>query len=382
MKPKDSTAMPSSPNDPLAALSAAGVSIWLDDLSRDRLRSGNLAELVRSHHVVGVTTNPAIFRNSLSNGAAYADQLRELGTMNATVEEAVRALTTFDVRWACDVLRPVFDETDGRDGYVSIEVDPRNAHQVEATVAEAKALSWLVDRPNVLIKIPATRAGLQAIADVLAEGISVNVTLIFSLSRYREVIDAFLTGLERAHANGHDLTQIASVASFFVSRVDTDIDARLEQLGRGDLRGRAGLANARLAYQCYASVLGSSRWAALQALGARPQRPLWASTGVKDPAYDPTMYVVGLAAENCVNTMPEATLLAVANAGQVTGDTITGEFEASTRLFSEIAVAGIDYDAVVTGLEDAGVRLFEEAWSALLQTLSAQLHKDPTRAAP
>ncbi|WP_459980335.1 transaldolase [Nocardioides sp. AN3] len=374
--------MSASSDDRLAAVSAAGVSIWLDDLSRERLRSGSLAELVRSHHVVGVTTNPAIFRGALSNSAAYADHLRELASMKATPEEAVRALTTYDVRWACDVLRPVFDATDGRDGYVSIEVDPRSAHETEATVAEAKALRWLVDRPNVLIKIPATDAGLRAIADVLAEGISVNVTLIFSLTRYREVIDAFLTGLERAQANGHDLAQIASVASFFVSRLDSDIDARLEQLGRSGLGGKAGLANARLAYECFLSMLGSQRWAALEALGARPQRPLWASTGVKNPAYDDTMYVVGLAAEGCVNTMPEATLLAVADHGQVERDTITDELEASARVLTDLAAAGIDYATVVAGLEDAAVRLFEEAWTALLGSVSEQLRTGVIQATP
>ncbi|GAB7007804.1 transaldolase [Nocardioides sp. AN3] len=361
---------------PLKQLSRAGVSIWLDDLSRERLTSGNLADLVRSGAVVGVTTNPAIFHTSLSHGAAYESQLHELSLMGASVDEAVRSLTAFDVRWACDVLREVYDRTDGVDGRVSIEVDPRVAHNAEATVAEAKSLWWLVDRPNALIKIPATRAGLSAITSTLAQGISVNVTLIFSLDRYREVTEAFLEGLERAQANGHDLSQIMSVASFFVSRVDTEIDARLEKLERSDLAGRAAIANARLAYAAFEEVLSSDRWKRLAEAGARPQRPLWASTGVKNPTYDDTRYVVDLVASATVNTMPEATLDAVADHGLVTGNTIAGTYEDATRLFEELAEAGIDYDDVVAGLETAGVRQFEDAWNDLLAQLQCQLDSE------
>jgi len=357
----------------LKDLSSAGVSVWLDDLSRARLSTGNLAELVRCRAVVGVTTNPAIFRASLSHSAAYGDHLHELSLMGVGVDEAVRSLTAFDVRWACDVLREVYDRTDGVDGRVSIEVDPRLAHNAEATVAEAKALWWLVDRPNVLIKIPATREGLSAITRTLAHGISVNVTLIFSLDRYREVIDAFLEGLERAQRNGHDLTQIVSVASFFVSRVDTEIDARLEKLQRSELAGRAALANARLAYAAFEELLASERWKRLAEHGARPQRPLWASTGVKNPAYDDTRYVVDLVAPDTVNTMPEATLDAVADHGVVVGNTIVQTYDEAARLFEELAEAGIDYDDVVEGLEVAGVRQFEDAWNDLLAQLHYQL---------
>jgi transaldolase len=357
----------------LRDLSSAGVSVWLDDLSRERLASGNLADLVRSRGVVGVTTNPAIFRNSLSDGPAYATQLHELSLMGVGVAEAVRSLTAFDVRWACDVLREVYDRTEGTDGRVSIEVDPRLAHNAEATVAEAKALWWLVDRPNALIKIPATREGLRAITCTLAQGISVNVTLIFSLDRYREVVNAFLEGLERADANGHDLSEIVSVASFFVSRVDTEIDARLEKLERSDLAGRAALANARLAYAAFEELLASDRWKQLANRGARPQRPLWASTGVKNPAYDDTRYVVDLVAPDTVNTMPEATLDAVADHGVVLGNTISDTYDDAAQLFEDLAEAGIDYDDVVDGLETAAVRQFEDAWNKLLTQLQYQL---------
>lgn len=365
--------MSQSTPQPLQRLSSAGVSIWLDDLSRERLTSGNLAELVRSRAVVGVTTNPAIFRNSLSHSEAYATQLRELSLMGARVDEAVRSLTAFDVRWACDVLREVYDRTAGVDGRVSIEVDPRLAHNTDATVAEARALWWLVDRPNALIKIPATREGLEAITRTLAQGISVNVTLIFSLDRYRQVIEAFLEGLEGAQRNGHDLSRIVSVASFFVSRVDTEIDARLEKLQRPDLAGRAAIANARLAHAAFEELLASDRWRALADGGARPQRPLWASTGVKNPAYDDTRYVVELVAPDTVNTMPEATLDAVADHGVVVGNTMTDTYDAAAQLLKELAQAGIDYDDVVEGLEAAGVRQFEEAWDSLLTQLQYQL---------
>jgi transaldolase len=358
---------------PLEQLSSAGVSVWLDDLSRARLNTGNLAALVRSRAVVGVTTNPAIFRTSLSLEAAYQEQLHELSLMGARIGEAVRSLTAFDVRWACDVLRDVYDRTEGVDGRVSIEVDPRLAHDAEATVAEAKALWWLVDRPNALIKIPATREGLDAITRTLGHGISVNVTLIFSLDRYREVIAAFLDGLDLAQENRHDLSRIVSVASFFVSRVDTEIDARLEKLQRSDLAGRSAIANARLAYAAFEELLASDRWKRLAESGARPQRPLWASTGVKNPAYDDTRYVVDLVAPHTVNTMPEGTLDAVADHGLVVGNTIAGTYKEAARLFEELAEAGIDYDDVVEGLEAAGVRQFADAWNDLLAQLEYQL---------
>ncbi len=290
-------------SDALADLTQAGVAVWLDDLSRSRLQSGDLQELVDTRSVVGVTTNPSIFQAALADGAAYDDQVRDLALRGTDVGEAVRALTTYDVRWACDVLRPVYDRTDGVDGRVSIEVDPRISHDADRTVAEARALWWLVDRPNLYIKIPATVEGLGAITRALAEGISVNVTLIFSLERYAAVMDAFLDGMEQAKANGHDLSRIGSVASFFVSRVDTEVD---ERLGEGhELRSKAGVANAQLAYQAYEEVFGGERWKALEQAGAKPQRALWASTGVKDPALPDTLYVTELVAPGTVNTMPE-----------------------------------------------------------------------------
>ena len=305
-------------------LSDAGVSIWLDDLSRERLTSGNLAELIKTHNVVGVTTNPTIFAGALAKGAAYAEQMRELAAVGASVEEAVFAATCDDVRAACDVFAPVYKASNGFDGRVSIEVDPRLARDAEGTVKMAHELYERVGRENVMIKIPATQEGLRPIAETLAAGISVNVTLIFSLTRYREVINAYMLGLEQALENGKDLSTIHSVASFFVSRVDTEIDARLEAAG-GDaaqLKGKAGLANARLAYEVFEEMFSSQRWARLQAHGANVQRPLWASTGVKDPSLPDTLYVTGLVAPNTVNTMPEATLNAVADHGEITGNTI------------------------------------------------------------
>jgi transaldolase len=363
-------------SSPLADLTNAGVAVWLDDLSRERLRSGNLEELVGDKHVVGVTTNPSIFQKALSEGEAYDDQVRDLALRGTDVGEAVRAITTYDVRWACDVLMPVYDQTDGVDGRVSIEVDPRIAHETDRTVAEAKALWWLVDRPNLFIKVPATEAGLPAITQVLAQGISVNVTLVFSLDRYRQVMGAFLDGLEQARDNGHDLSRLASVASFFVSRVDSEIDKRLEKSGADDrLRGKAAVANARLAYQAYEEIFSSARWKALADAGATPQRPLWASTGVKDPSYDDTMYVVELVAPGTVNTMPEATLDAVADHGTVRGDTVTSAYDDAKAVLDALREAGIDYDEVVEQLEVEGISKFEDAWNELIESVTDQLEK-------
>jgi transaldolase len=364
----------------LADLSAAGVAVWLDDLSRERLRSGNLAELVRDREVVGVTTNPSIFQVAMAEGAAYDDQLRDLAVRGTDIGEAVRTLQAYDVRWACDVLADVYERTDGVDGRVSYEVDPRIAHDTDRTVAEAKALWWLVDRPNLFIKIPATLAGLPAITRTLAEGISVNVTLIFSLERYDAVMEAFLAGMEQAQANGHDLSRMGSVASFFVSRVDSEVDKRL---GDGhELRGKAAIANARLAYQHYEQVFGSDRWKKLAEAGARPQRPLWASTGVKDPAYDDTRYVVELVAPDTVNTMPEKTLDAVADHGTVRGDTVTSSYVEAQQVLDDLKAAGVDYDDVVQQLEDEGVRKFEDSWNQLIDSVTEQLEKAGADVAP
>jgi transaldolase len=359
--------------DILKALSDEGVSIWLDDISRERLKSGNLAELIKDKHVVGVTSNPTIFAKALSKGSAYDDQVRDLAVRGVDLEEGVRAITTYDIRWAADVLRPVYERTDGLDGRVSIEVDPRLAHDTEKTVAEAKALWWLVDRPNTMIKIPAALEGLPAITETLAEGISVNVTLIFSLERYGQVIDAFFEGLEKARANGHDLSKIQSVASFFVSRVDSEIDKRLEKNGHTELRGKAGIANARLAYALFEERFASDRWTALKDAGARPQRPLWASTGVKNPDYPDTMYVDELVAPQTVNTMPEATLEATADHGRIKGNTIQGRYDEARAHLAALKEAGVDYDDVVRVLEEEGVEKFEVSWKELLDTVKGEL---------
>ncbi|MPZ29209.1 MAG: transaldolase [Micromonosporaceae bacterium] len=360
--------------DRLAELSATGVAVWLDDLSRQRLATGSLDQLRREQHVVGVTSNPTIFAKALAGSDVYAGPLRELAVRGVGVDEAARMITTYDVRWACDVLHPAYDATGGVDGRVSIEVDPRLAYQTEATIAEAKALWWLVDRPNLFVKIPGTEPGLPAITESLAAGLSINVTLIFSLERYEGVMDAFLTGLERARQAGHDLSTIGSVASFFVSRVDTEVDQRLAKLdGTEPLRGKAAVANARLAYQRYQRVFTSDRWRALADAGARPQRPLWASTSVKDPAYRDTAYVEQLIAPGVVNTMPEETLRAYADHGQTRPDTVTGEYRSAQQVLDDLARAGVDYDDVVATLEREGVEKFEASWRALLETVDDQL---------
>jgi transaldolase len=363
-------------SDPLRQLSDQGVAIWLDDMSRARLSTGTLADLIRDKHVVGSTTNPTIFQKALDGSAFYDDQVTDLARRGVDVEEALRMITTYDVRWACDVFAPVYEASNGIDGRVSIEVDPRLAHETEKTIAEARQLWWLVDRPNLFIKIPATKAGLPAIAQCIAEGISVNVTLIFSLERYGEVMEAFLDGLERARAAGRDLSRLTSVASFFVSRVDTEIDKRLDKIGTEEaksLKGKAAIANARLAYQLYEQVFGTERWTSLAGDSGQPQRPLWASTGVKDPAYDDTMYVVDLVAPGVVNTMPEATLNAVADHGVITGDTIRPHYAHAKQVLDDLATAGIDYDDVVQLLEDEGVEKFETSWNELLESTKSEL---------
>jgi transaldolase len=362
-------------NKNLDALSGAGVSIWLDDLSRERLKNGNLTSLIAEKNVVGVTTNPTIFQKAISGSAIYDEQLKDLAVRGVTVDEALRMITTRDVRWGCDKLRPVYEASGGQDGRVSIEVDPRLAHDTAATIAEAKQLWWLVDRENLFIKIPATREGLPAITAVLGEGISVNVTLIFSLDRYRDVMTAFLKGIELAKENGHDLTKIASVASFFVSRVDTEIDKRLDKLGNKELKGKAAVANARLAYEAFEEVFETDDWQALAAAGAHPQRPLWASTGVKDPAYPDTMYVDDLIVAGVVNTMPEATLDAEADHGKPVQDSVHGTYDAARQVLADLEAAGVSYDDVVQLLEDEGVDKFEVSWKELLDSVQGELDR-------
>lgn len=375
------------PGDRLAELSAAGVAIWLDDISRDRLATGGLDRLRRQRQVVGVTTNPTIFAMALAGGAGtagsmptgredYPTQLRELASRGVGVEEATRAITTYDVRWACDVLRPAYDTSSGVDGRVSIEVDPRLAYHTDATVAEAKQLWWLVDRPNLYIKIPATEAGLPAITRTLARGISVNITLIFGLDRYGQVMEAFFAGLEQAQAAGHDLATIGSVASFFVSRVDTEVDARLDKIGTAEaraLRGQAAVANAQLAYQRYEQAFDSDRWRALAAAGARPQRPLWASTSTKNPAYRDVLYVEELVAPGVVNTMPEPTIEAFADHGGVKAGLVRSAYGSAQSVWHQLAGLGIDYDDVTATLERVGVEKFQASWHDLLAHVDAQL---------
>jgi transaldolase len=361
--------------DRLQALSDAGVSIWLDDLSRERIETGNLAELVKDKHVVGVTTNPTIFAAAIAEGERYDEQVRKLVADGADVTKVIFELTTEDVRNGCDVMRPVFDAK-ASDGRVSIEVEPDLAHDTDATIASARKLWQAVDRPNVLIKIPATEEGLAAITAATADGISVNVTLIFSVERYRKVMDAYLAGLEQARENGHDLSTIHSVASFFVSRVDTEVDRRLDEIGSDEakaLRGKAAVANARIAYAAYLETGASDRWKAVSEAGANPQRPLWASTGVKNPDYPDTLYVTELVVADTVNTMPEKTLDAFADHGEVEGDRVTGERDGAQAVFDQLTEVGIDLDDVFLTIEDEGVDKFKKSWQELVETVQKQM---------
>lgn len=363
-------------NERTTALSEAGVSIWLDDLSRTRIESGNLAEVIATQNVVGVTTNPTIFANAIGSGAGYGERIAECARKGADATQTVFELMCADVADACDVLAPVFDVTSGRDGRVSIEVSPVLARDTAGTVAQAQELWQRVDRPNAMIKIPATVEGLEAISDTIAAGISVNVTLIFSLARYRQVINAYLGGLERARAAGHDISKIHSVASFFVSRVDTLVDAKLAAIGTPDalaLKSQAGLANARLAYEVFEQGFANERARTLLSLGANLQRPLWASTGVKDPALPDTLYVSGLVAADVVNTMPEATLNAFADHGSVEGDTVTGEYRESDLVLNDLDGLGVDYVEVTEQLEVEGLQKFDASWSELLATVEGAL---------
>jgi transaldolase len=374
--------------DRLAELSAAGVAVWLDDISRARLATGGLDGLRRDRHVVGVTSNPTIFANALAENAGgeatarqpgkddYATQSAELGLRGIAIDEAVRMITTYDVRWACDVLRPAYDATDHLDGRISIEVDPRLAAETNRTNAEAKALWWLVDRPNLYIKIPATDAGLPAITQTLASGICVNVTLMFGLDRYDQVMDAFMSGLEQAAENGHDISTLYSVASFFVSRVDTEVDKRLERIGTPEalaMRGKAAIANAQLAYQRYERAFDTDRWRALAGVGAHPQRPLWASTSTKNPDYRDVMYVEELVAPGVVNTMPEATIEAFADHGEVKPGIVQASYGQAQEVLDRLAALGIDYDDVTATLEREGVEKFEASWLELSKSVETQL---------
>jgi transaldolase len=360
--------------DRLKQLSDAGVSIWLDDLSRERIETGNLADLMANQHVVGVTSNPTIFQAALSNGERYDAQIRELAALGTDRDQAVRVITTDDVRNACEIMRPAYDASGAVDGRVSIEVSPGLAHDTDATVAEAADLWKTVDQPNLLIKIPGTKEGWPAITETIANGISVNVTLIFGLEQYQHVMEAYVAGLEKARENGHDLSGIHSVASFFVSRVDTEIDKRLDASGAdASLKGKAGVANARLAFKAYEEFFAGDRWSALEAAGARKQRPLWASTGVKNPDYKDTMYVDDLVVEDTVNTMPQKTLEAVADHGEIKGDQVRPFYDDAATHMSALADAGIDYDDVIEVLIKEGVEKFVTAWDELLDSVTEAL---------
>ena len=354
-------------------LAQLGTSTWLDDLSRDRLESGNLKELISTKSIVGVTTNPAIFATAMTQGTAYDDDFAQLKAERAKADEAVYSLAIDDVRNACDVFQETFEKSGGKDGRVSIEVDPRISHDADATIAQARELWNRVGRDNVMIKIPATDGSMSAISEALADGISVNVTLIFSLERYKEVIEAFKTGIRRAKENDLDISKIHSVASFFVSRVDVEIDKRLEEIGSDEalaLRGKAGVANAQQAYALYLSELEN---ASDLPEGTNLQRPLWASTGVKNPEYAPTLYVSELAGPNTVNTMPEKTIDATLESDSLHGDTLTNTAEESAQVLRDIAAIGVDLDDVFAQLEREGVEKFVDAWNELLESVTPRL---------
>jgi transaldolase len=362
--------------DRLRQLSEEGVAIWLDDLSRDRLETGTLQKLVDECYVVGVTTNPTIFEAAITKSSAYDGQMKTHAQLGSDPEAAIKDLTTDDVRAACDLLEPVAERTGRRDGRVSIEVDPRLAYETQATSNQAHELWAEVDRPNLFVKIPGTAPGLPAITSAIADGISVNVTLIFTVDRYREVMDAYAAGLEQRLAAGQQLAGIASVASFFVSRVDTEIDKRLETIGTDDalaLRGQAAVANARLAYQAYQEFVAGERWGRLESAGAARQRPLWASTGTKNAEYSDTLYVSELVAPETVNTMPEKTLEAVADHGEIRGDTITGTYAEARVMFDRLVEVGVDLDDVGRVLEEQGVEKFATSWTSLINTVEATL---------
>jgi len=355
-----------------SALRAAGVSIWLDDLSRERIRSGGLGRLISERDVVGITTNPTIFANAISAEAAYREQLDEIRRSDASPTDTVFSLITADVRAACDILSPVFDETGGVDGRVSVEVSPAVAHDSAATLAEVHQLTDAVDRPNLFVKIPATPAGLTAIADATAAGISINVTLIFGLDRYRQVVDAYLTGLERARDAGRSLDGIQSVASFFVSRVDVEVDRRLEAAGTAGskLSGQAAIANAHLAYEIFEATVDSERWRALERAGANPQRPLWASTGVKSTSMRDTIYVEELVAPRTVNTMPQKTLEAVWDHGTIRSNTIEATYDESRRIVDALDAMGISLEDVSATLEAEGIATFSASWERLIAAVA------------
>jgi transaldolase len=356
----------------LHTLSELGQSVWIDFLSRHLLRRGELARMMEEDAVVGVTSNPTIFQKAISEGDAYDEQFREVLAEEEDAKEVFLRLAVQDVQDACDLLRPVWDGGHGQDGYVSIEVDPNLASDTQATTDEAQRLHELVDRPNCFVKIPATQAGLPAIEEMIARGRNINVTLIFSLQRYAEVVEAYLRGLERLVESGGDPTPVASVASFFVSRVDTEADRRLDEVGASDdLKGKLAVANAKLAYQRYQELFSGDRWDALSAKGARAQRCLWASTSTKNPEYRDVLYVEELIGPETVNTMPEETIRAFQDHGEV-ALTLERDLDEAQRVFDRIAEVGVDYDDVVATLEREGVEKFADSFRELLDGVKAK----------
>jgi transaldolase len=356
----------------LHQLSELGQSVWIDYLSRDLLRTGELARMMREDAVVGVTSNPTIFQKAISHGDAYDEQMREVLQAEDDPKEVFLKLAVADVIDACDLLRPAWDGGHGQDGYVSIEVDPNLAFDTEATIAEAQRLHELVDRPNCFVKIPATKAGLPAIEEMIARGRNINVTLIFSLERYTEVVESYLRGLERLVESGGDPGPVASVASFFVSRVDTEADRRLDEVGAPrDLKGKLAIANAKLAYQRCKALHAGERWEALKAKGARTQRCLWASTSTKNPEYRDVMYVEELIGPQTVDTMPEETIQAFQDHGDV-APTLERDLDEAKRVFERVSEAGVDYDDVVAVLEQEGVQKFADSFSELLEGVRAK----------
>ena len=355
----------------LHQLSELGQSVWIDYLSRDLLRTGELERMTSEDAVVGVTSNPTIFQKAISHGDAYDDQLREVLADEDDPKEVFLRLAVGDVADACDLLRPIWDGGHGQDGYVSIEVDPNLAFDTDATIAEAQRLHDLVDRPNCFVKIPGTSDGLPAIEEMIARGRNINVTLIFSLQRYAEVVEAYLRGLERLVESGGDPTRVASVASFFVSRVDTEADRRLDEVGAADLKGKLAVANAKLAYQRYKELFAGARWEALEARGACKQRCLWASTSTKNPAYRDVLYVEELIGPETVNTMPEETIEAFQDHGEV-ALTLERDPDEARHVFEQVEAVGVDYDDVVVTLEQEGVQKFSDSFKELLEGVKSK----------
>lgn len=359
------------PDTPLDRLSAEGQSVWLDTISRSALSSGEFAGMMRDDAVVGVTSNPTIFQKAMAEGNDYDDQLREVLENERDPKEIFYALAHRDITEACDLLRPVWDRGSGRDGYVSWEVDPRFANDTQATVDEAKRLHDWVDRPNLFVKIPATKEGLPAIEEMIAIGRNINVTLIFGLQRYREVTEAYLRGVERLIESGGDPAKVASVASFFVSRVDTEADKRLEKVGHEELAGKLAVANAKLAYEAYQEIFAGERWEKLAARGATPQRCLWASTSTKNPAYRDVLYVEELIGPDTVNTMPISTVKDFQDHGRV-ARTLDADLDAAHQVFTDIAAAGVDYEDVTHTLEIEGVDKFKDSMHELMAGIEAK----------